>query len=270
MFPTNKTIDPESHIPYYIQLIKVLKEKISRGDWKPGDKIPSETELCSTYSVSRTVVRQALREIELDGLILRRKGKGTFIAEPKINETLVQRLTGFYQDMVDQGRKPVTKVLQFEVQPASPKVAAYLELEPEAPVFCLERLRFVDDQPVVLVTTFLSYVLCPTLADYDLSQRSLYSVLEGEFGLKISHGRRTIEAVAAKKSEAQLLMVEEGDPLLLLDSVTCLEDGTPVEYYHALRPGNRSRFEVSLVRMPTPKSLIDQIEAKTFDLPGSS
>jgi GntR family transcriptional regulator len=266
----NRTIDPESHIPYYIQLIDVLKAKISRDEWKPGEKIPSETELCASYRVSRTVVRQALREIELEGLILRRKGKGTFVAEPKINESLVQRLTGFYQDMLDQGRKPVTKVLQFEVQPASPIVASFLELEPEAPVFCLERLRFVDDQPVVLVTTYISYVLCPTLADYDLGQQSLYSVLEGEFGLMISHGRRTIEAVAANKREAQLLMVEEGDPLLSLDSVTCLDDGTPVEYYHALRPGNRSRFEVSLVRIPTQKSLIAQIENSTFDLPGSS
>jgi GntR family transcriptional regulator len=268
--PVNKVINSESNIPYYIQLIEVLNEKIAEGQWKPGDKIPSETELCVNYGVSRTVVRQALREIELDGLILRRKGKGTFVAQPKINESLVQKLTGFYQDMVDQGRKPVTKVLQFDVQPVVSKVAALLNLEPGAPVFCIERQRFVENVPVVLVTTYISYALCPTLADYDLSNRSLYSLLEGEFGLVISHGRRTIEAVAASKREAQLLMVEEFDPLLLLESVICMEDGTPIEYYHGLRPGGRSRFEVELVRMPSQKSLIAKIEDKTIDLPGSS
>jgi GntR family transcriptional regulator len=75
-----KSIDFDSNIPYYIQLIEVLKSMIASGQWKPGDQIPSEPDLCDTYGVSRTVVRQALREIELDGLIVRRKGKGTFVA----------------------------------------------------------------------------------------------------------------------------------------------------------------------------------------------
>src|SRR3990172_1139894 len=108
MLPVGKSIVFESNIPYYLQLIDLLKEKIAQGTWKPGDQIPSEPELCSIYGVSRTVVRQALMELELEGLIIRRKGKGTFIAEPKINESLVQKLTGFYQDMVDRGHKPIT------------------------------------------------------------------------------------------------------------------------------------------------------------------
>ena len=86
-----------------------------------GDLLPSKPKLCVIYGVSRTVVRQALREIELEGLITRRKGKGTFIAEPKISESLAQKLTGFYQDTVERGLEPVTKMLRHEIVPANKK-----------------------------------------------------------------------------------------------------------------------------------------------------
>ena len=94
MVTLNKPIDFDSPIPYYIQLIEMLKEKINQDELKPGDQIPSEPELCEMYGISRTVVRQALKEMEYEGLIYRRKGKGTFVAEPKISESLVQKLTG--------------------------------------------------------------------------------------------------------------------------------------------------------------------------------
>lgn len=263
-------IDFNSKIPYYIQLMDVIKNKINQGEWNPGDQLPSEPDLCETYSVSRTVVRQALREIELEGLIIRRKGKGTFVAEPKINESLVQKLTGFYQDMVDRGHTPITHVLKNEVEPASPKVARYLNVEPGTQVFNIERLRFIDDEPIVLVTTYLPYELCSGLANYDLSNQSLYAVLEKEFGLELSHGRRTIEAVAANDREAQLLQVGECDPLILLDSVTYLKDGTPIEYYHAVHRGDRSRFEVELVRVREEKTLKESNIVHELDLPRSN
>lgn len=251
MLIENTSIDFDSNIPYYIQLVGLLKESINKEQWEPGERIPSEPELCATYGVSRTVVRQALLELELEGLINRRKGKGTFVSERKINESLVQKLTGFYQDMVDRGLKPVTEVLVHEVQPATPKIAEQLGIEPGTDVFCIERLRYIEDVPIVLVQTYIPYQLCPQLSEYDLSNKSLYSVLENDFGLVISHGRRTIEAVPANKREAQLLMVEECDPLMLLNSVTYLEDGTPLEYYHAVHRGDRSRFEVELLRVRT-------------------
>jgi GntR family transcriptional regulator len=261
MKPTGKFINFDSNIPYYIQMIEVLKEKINQDEWKPGDQIPSEPELCEVYGVSRTVVRQALRELELEGLILRRKGKGTFVAERKISENLISKLTGFYHDMVAHGMSPITRVLKQGVIPASKKVAEYLNLEPETPVFEIERQRSVDENPILLVTTYIPYHLCPRLAEYDLSNQSLYAVLEKEFGLVISHGHRTIEAVAANEREAQLLNVEEGDPLLLLNAVTYLEDGTPLEYYHSVHRGDRSRFEVNLVRYRDQEDFRDRLES---------
>ena len=267
---SSNSIDFTSNIPYYIQLIELLKHKIESAIWNPGDQIPSEFELCETYKVSRTVVRQSLKELELEGLIFRRKGKGTFIAEAKINESLVQKLTGFHQDMIERGITPITEVLRFETVPATSKVANFLQLDPSELVFTLERLRFVEGEPVLIVTTYIPHKLCPELENFDFADRSLYDVLEVEFGLLLSHGRRTIEAVSADKREAALLHIDEGDPLILLDSVTYLNDGTPVEYYHAIHRGDRSRFEVNLVRLKENDSLEQFVHSSNVKLPNSN
>ncbi len=114
----------------------------------------------------------------------------------------------------------------------------------------IDRLRFVEDDPLVLVTTYLPYQLCPQLVEADLTHRSLYEFLETVCGLTLARGRRTIEAVAADDYQAGLLRIEPGAPLILLDSVSYLEDGTPIEYYKALHRADRSRFEVELIRSP--------------------
>jgi GntR family transcriptional regulator len=242
------SVDRNSPIPYYVQVADVLRGRIKAGEWRVGDQLPGEIELCSTFNVSRPVVRQALNTLIDEGLVLRLKGKGTFIAEPKIREGLFQQLTGFYQDMVDQEYTPVTKVLKQQITPASQHVATQLGLEPGAQVIEIERLRFVQDVPIVLVTTYIPYALCPALLSTDLSQRSLYAFLE-QSGLIIVHGRRTMEAVPAKEYEANLLQVVLGAPLILLNSVSYMGDGTPLEYYYAFHRGDRSRFVVELVRI---------------------
>ena len=245
-------IDFESHIPYYLQLIDILKEKVQSGIWVPGDQIPGEQDLCKLYGVSRTVVRQALLELELEGTIARRKGKGTFITKPKISEGLVQKLTGFYQDMVERGLKPTTRVLRQEVNPASEKVARYLAIEPGTRVIEISRLRSINDEPILVVTTYIPFELCPALASADLTDRSLYEFLETEAGIVLARGHRFIEAVIANETEAQLLGISRGAPLLMLDSMSYTQNGQPVEYYHALHRGDRSRFEVELLRMNEP------------------
>ena len=244
-----KFIDFDSHVPYYIQLMDILRERVQQKEWVPGDQIPSEKYLCEHYQVSRTVVRQALRELEHAGVICRKKGKGTFIAPPKISEGLVQKLTGFYQDMVERGLKPVTQVLHQNVVPANDKVANYLQIKPGENVVDIQRLRFIDEEPIQIVTTYIPYEMCPLLANVDLTHRSLYEYLESEYGIVIVKGHRIIEAVLANNLEAELLGIEPRAPLLLLDSVSFLDDGRPIEYYHAVHRGDRSRFEVELVRL---------------------
>lgn len=245
----NINLDRNSHIPYFVQVMDTLRSLIENGTWSPGTQIPGEAELCKLFDVSRTVIRQALAELDHEGLIVRKKGKGTFIAEPKIGESLVQRLTGFYEDMVERGHIPVTQVLRQQITPASSKVAAKLGLVAGAPVIEIERLRFVDDEPIVLVTTYLPFSLCPDVATADFSSQSLYQFLEHNYGFIIARGHRTLEAVAANEYEAHWLRIEIGMPLILLKSASYLDNGTPIEYYHARHRGDRSQFEVELVRV---------------------
>jgi GntR family transcriptional regulator len=247
-FAISDTIDKTSPLPYYVQLKEIIRAHIDNGDWAVGNQIPSEPELCELYGISRTVVRQALKELNYEGLLVREKGRGTYVSKPKISEGLVQELTGFYENMLAMGIHPISQVLKQQVTAANSKVAASLGLPVGTPVVEIQRLRFVNKEPIVLVTTYLPYAICPGLLEADLRQQSMYKFIENECGLFIARGRRTIEAVPANEYEAQLLQVQKGAPLILLDSVSFLEDGKPVEYYHALHRGDRSRFEVELVR----------------------
>ncbi len=263
-------INHDSHIPYYVQVKDALRECIEGGDWSPGTQLPGEPELCQLFQVSRTVIRQALKEMEYEGLIVRKKGRGTFVAEPKISEGLFQKLTGFYQDMVDRNHVPISRVLKQVVTPASIKVAARLHLEPGTAVVEIERLRFVQDEPIVLVTTYLPHKACPAVVDADLSTQSLYAFVEEHCGLVIVRGHRTLEAVAANEYEANLLQVEPGAPLIMLNSVSYLEDGTPLEYYHALHRGDRSQFEVELVRIREQGNIREVLGGDRVVLPPSN
>jgi GntR family transcriptional regulator len=255
---TSRPIDFNSNIPYYVQLIYLIKEMIQGKIWNSGSKIPGELELCNSYGVSRTVVRQALRELEFEGLVTACKGKGTFVNEPKINESLAQKLTGFYQDMVERGLKPITQVLHQQVVACPERIAGHLQIAPGSHVIDINRVRSVGNSPIHLVNSFIPYDLCPKLARVDLTNRSLYEYLESECGLFIVRGRRLIEAVAANDLEAKLLGVERGSPLVMLDSISYLEDGRPVEYYHAVYRGDRSRFEVELVRSRNPEQALEK------------
>jgi GntR family transcriptional regulator len=255
----NQPIDRNSFIPFYIQVIDALTEYIDNNNLPPGHQLPGEADLCEAFDVSRTVIRQALQELEYKGLIYKEKGRGTFVAKPKFHESLFQELTGFYQDMVAKGHRPVSEVLKQEKVLATKKVAAFLDLSPESPVVQIDRLRFINQEPIVYVTTYLPYDLCPELLDADFTNQSLYAYLEKEHGLVIASGKRFLEAVVANQLEAELLQVPIGAPLLQLNSVTYLSNGTPIEYFHAVHRGDRSRFETELVRVSHPGELAEKL-----------
>jgi len=263
-------IERDSPVPYYYQLEGFLRGRIENGTWKPGQRIPSEAELCEAFDVSRTVVRQGLNELVQEGVLYRRKGKGTFVAEPKIRESLVQHLTGFYEDTVALGLKPSTKVLEQRVIPAPPKIAETLGLREGDPVTMIDRLRFVDGEPIVLVISYVPYRLCPELVNEDFSTQSLYAILEKRYELELVYGRRTLEAVAATEEEAEFLEIQEGDPIVLLRSISYLKDGGPIEYFKARHRGDRSRFEVELFRPGRLEELSPEDVSALRDLPRSN
>jgi GntR family transcriptional regulator len=263
---TTVPIDRDSYVPFYVQVKESLRDLIESGGLGPGAQLPGEPELCRLFDVSRTVIRQALRDLELQGLIRREKGRGTFVAEPKVREALVQHLTGFHEDMTRMGRPPISRVLAQEVMPAGGKVAELLRLEPGEHVVYMNRLRFVDDEPLVLVATYLPATRCPGLESVDFTHRSLYAYLDSTYGLVIDRGRRVLEAVPAGVYEAGLLGVKRGAPLIQLESISFLADGAPIEYYHALHRGDRSRFEVELIKVPMEKRRLGDCETGDWRL----
>jgi GntR family transcriptional regulator len=242
------SIDRASPVPLHVQLKQALRDQILSGAWTAGDLVPGEPELCREFRVSRTTVRQALAALAFEGLVTRERGRGTFVALPKLTERAAERLSGFYEDMAVLGYPPVSRVLKQEIVHADEQVAARLNLRPGARVVEIERLRLVHEEPVVLTTTRLPTKLCPGLETADLTHRSLYEYLETELGYRLARGRRTIEAVAADARQARLLRTRKGAPLAFLESVSYLDDGRPIEYYLAWHRGDRSRFEVELFR----------------------
>ncbi|HEY4662040.1 MAG TPA: GntR family transcriptional regulator [Candidatus Humimicrobiaceae bacterium] len=243
------TIDHASPLPYYFQLKELLIEEIKKGRLKPGQQIPSEFKLCEQFKVSRTVVRQAISSLVQNGYLSRAKGRGTFVTKPKITENLFQNLSGSYEDMLSRGIKLVTRVLEQTKWDADGEILEWLKLEQGEPVIKIKRLRFISSEPIALVTTYIPYKLCAPLLEENLTNQSLYNVLEEKYALRIAHGRRSLEAVSADKKTSALLGVKKGAPLMRLNSISYLEDGRPIEYFSALHRGDRSKFVVSLIRV---------------------
>lgn len=245
-------VDRRSSLPYYAQLKQILLDYIREHALEPGDRLPGDHQLGEQYDVSRTVVRQALAELEAEGIIERVKGRGTFMAQPKTDEGLVRSVTGLYQQVTERGSTLRSDVRRLEVVPADASVAQMLQIAPQTPVTVLERLRYVDDEPWVLTVTNVPLALAPGLVDEDFTQKSLYGLLQGRYGLSIVSGRRTLEASIAGPTLARSLGIKAADPVIILRSVVFDERERPIEAFVAYHRADRSRFVVDLgTRMAT-------------------
>lgn len=245
-----ESIDKASWTPYHEQLREILEEEIRSGRLSIGAQLASESQLCDTYGVSRTVVRQALTALANEGLITRVKGRGSFVAPPKVDEHLAQNLIGLAEEVRQRGGQLENRILGFGRQDAPRHIAQVLGLAPRDAVIRLDRLRSIDGEPWVVTSTYLPYDLCRRLLDFDMSGRSLYATLEEQLGLVIHHGRRTIEAALAGAERAALLRIDPSSPVLLLQSTSYLANDRPIEHFVAWHRGDRSRFDVELRREP--------------------
>ncbi len=241
---------PPPPIPKYHRLKEVMLQRMADGTWPPGALIPAEPELCNEFGISRITVRKAVGDLVREGRLRAVQGKGTFVTTPKLPERFVQRAFGIYEDMARRGLRLTTVVLRQEVIQAPADVAARLAIPRGDPVHVIERVRSVEDEKLLVSTTYIPEALCPDLADDDLSSGSLYRLLRERYGLKIGWGTRSLEAVAASQWEAKLLDLALASPLLLLDTVACLPDGRPFEYSRVLHRGDRARIDVEFLPAP--------------------
>jgi len=229
----------------YDQLRSMILDMIDRKQVGPGDLIPGEHRLCEQYGVSRTVVRQALAQLEIDRVVERVKGKGTFVSRPKVAESLVHTLSGLYDEVARRGGHVHSDILRHEKETASDEVARRLGIALGDTVVVLDRLRWVDDEPWSLTTTWMPEDIGELTLGVDMSEKSLYSVL-AESDIIATSGTRSAEAAIATPDQAAQLQLTAGDPLLLLRSVSEGATGQPIEHFVAYHRGDRSRFEFQL------------------------
>lgn len=260
------SLDKNSNIPYYLQLKEIIQAKIEDGELNPGDKLPGEVELCRIMGVSRTVVRQALLELVYDGLIYKLKGKGTYVAEPKMVIAVNYWLAGFGESLTRRGINTKNEVLKQEVITANQKIADnHSGVSKGDDVFHLERVRYVNSEPLALSNTYIPFSLCPALVDMDLS-RSLYSCLKKSSGIEMDKGEIFFESVKATKKEAKILDVELGAPMLLNITKTFDLNGNQVEYQIAVFRGDRSRIKGAIfhVNNLSASDKRDQFDSENF------
>jgi GntR family transcriptional regulator len=248
-------IDKASQVPYYQQLKEILRADIARRELRPGARLPGDHELCEQYGVSRPVVRQALSELQYEGVLDRVKGRGTFVAPQLTSQSLVQSLTGLHDDVLAMGRTLRSEVRTLKVTAAEPDVAGRLEVPVGTAVVLIERLRFVDAEPWVYAVSHVPAAVAPDLVDQDLREQSLYALLERRYGLRLVRSRRAVEAHSPTPRLARDLGIPRHGPVLKLTNVSYDAGDRPVETFVAYHRGDRSRFEVELERAPAGRAV---------------
>ena len=231
----------ETSIPLYVQIAESLLDRIESGELKPGDRLPPERDLSKMLGVNRMTVRRALQVLELQGLLIRRQGDGTYVAAPKI-ERQAGHLVPFTMGMRRRGYTPGARVITFERRPVEASVARELRLPVSAPVYYVRRLRLINREPVMLERFTLPVRRVPGLERYDLANRSVYEVFETEYGISVTRARQSLEPVVASEYEAELLEVKPGAPLMLEQRLSFDQDDQPLEYGNDLYRGDRFRF----------------------------
>lgn len=239
------SLDTGSPVPLYYQLRKFITDRIDSGEWQPGDRLPSESELGQQFGISRTTVRQALGELTSQGLLARFQGKGTFVARPRIQQRLTQ-LTGFTQDMLARGLRPSSQLLDLKLVEAGARAAQGLRLKPGEQVVLLRRLRLADGEPMALETNYLLAGFFESLRAVDLTERSLYEVLRQECGVIPTTAAQQIEAVACPAEEAALLQVRKASPVLHMHRTSFDQNQRPFEQVESIYRGDRYIFYAEL------------------------
>jgi GntR family transcriptional regulator len=209
-----------------------------------GDALPSERKLSSDLEVSRPTLRAVLDELVREGLLLRRHGSGTYVAEPKI--ALPLTMTSFSEDMSRRGMIPSSRVVSFEVTTAGAKLGQRLHLSPVEEVWVITRLRLADDETMAIEWLHAPRRLLPELKREDLAQRSFYELLKERRGIVIASGVQTIEPTVTSQEEADLLGVPVHSPAFLFERTTEGEGGEVVEFVRSVYRGDRYRLVTEL------------------------
>lgn len=238
----NFQIDRQEKVPLYHQIDQNIRTLLKDRKLQAGDTVPSEWDLSELYGVSRLTVRRALDGLVREGLLTRRHGVGTFVADPGITRITPSKLS-FTHKMREMGLMPGSIMVSLKSIPAPPKVATYLRIEIGAPVTELVRLRLADGEPIMLETAYLSQVRFPDLTAETLTNGdSLYEFLFSHYQLTVAAVEQTLEPTRLRPAEATLLKSEPESPAILNELVAFAADGSAIEYSRSVTHSNKCKF----------------------------
>lgn len=214
---------------------------IRNAGLRAGDKLPSERELSEALGVSRTALRAAITQLISKHVLESRQGSGTYVLPPKpVN--IFQETRNFSDAVRRVGREPGAQLLSATVRKADERLASKIDLPCGSPVFEVRRVRFADEVPVAVETSYINYALCPSVESHDFSHESLYDVLAHEYGVRVGHGSEQVTIARATAGEARDLKIDEGDPVFFVQALERTDARVPVEYLQAVYVPSRYRF----------------------------
>jgi GntR family transcriptional regulator len=245
----NYCVDKSSPIPYYFQIEEWIRGLIAGGQLKPGDMLMNEISLSEQLGVSRMTVRQALNNLTNEGVLVRQRAKGTFIAPPRAQVPFARdQLRSLTEEVAATGRQVYSRVLTQELQPPTGEMQRELHIAPADRLILIRRLRYVEEGPVTIENTYHPYNRFPELLTIDLNDQSIYSILEEKFHARPVEAIDTIVAGIASGEEARLLEIEIGAPVMRYKRVAFDATGRPMEFTRAIYRADRYQFVIRYQR----------------------
>jgi GntR family transcriptional regulator len=237
-------LDENSPLSLYYQVKKIIIGNIKNKVWEVNSKIPAERELCEMYKVSRITVRQALKELQNEGYLYRKQGKGTFVTGQKF----VQRLSQFYsfsEEIAKMGSTPGTRIISFDIVEAELSIAEKLNITITDKIFAIKRLRLADNEPFAFEISYVVYKYAKELTEEAVNKLGLYNALKQTCSVVADDATETFEAVTVNSEEAKYLEVGKKAAALHLERITSA-DGYIIEYCKGIIRGDKYKYTIKL------------------------
>lgn len=243
----NNNLSPLSPVPLYTQIRELLRTRILEGAYKSHQQMPSESEMVSAFGVSRITIRQALNDLQKEGLIFKIHGKGTFVSKPKAVQNLM-RLEGFGEAMSATGHDTFSRVLDHRVVRAGKIIGGRLRISERDEVMEIRRVRYLDREPISLDVTYVPLEIGESLVKEDLPRRDIFVILENDYGIALGNAELQIESMIADTALAHTLHVAEGTPILRIERLTYTADRRPLDFEYLYYRGDAFQYRMQLER----------------------
>lgn len=238
-------LDKNEGVSFYVQIYKVLKERIEAKIYQANSLMPSENELTEEFKVTRITVRNALKKLKEEGLIFTEKGKGSFVKSRQIEQSLF-KFYSFGRDYAQKGFETKTMVISSKIVIADDKISKALEVKEGQEVYEIIRLRMIADIPALLETSFIPVQLAPAIISFNLAVLSIYDLLETEYGLKILKAKEYLNPAVTDKQQSELLEVKKNTPVFVTERVTYSRDKVPMELRLSVIRSDVFKFSIEL------------------------